>query len=183
MTDKKISKSCVVLTLIVLVCLAVIGFQAVEIKQLESSQFTFSPGESFPKLELLNLDNTPFIAADISQGVTLIYCFKAPYSACNSNLNTWNRIAQYFKGRVNILGIITNGNMEAAQQLESRKVDFQIFLPVNEKSFKRKIRLIYNIAQTIIIHDNKVISVKPGTLTENDLKSVLSIIKTKISSH
>jgi hypothetical protein len=183
MLKKKVSIFTIIPTVMLLGAFALIGIQALKIQELKNNLFSLIPDEKVPKLELVSLENNLLDKSTFSSGAKVLLVFKTPCSVCNPNLNTWNRIAQYFKGKVDVLGIITDGDMEAAQQLESKKVDFQIFLPINEKSFKRKMRLNYNIAQTIVIHDNKVLSVTLGTLADIDLKSILSIIKSKISSH
>lgn len=182
MTDKKISRSSVILTLIVLVCLIVIGFQAVKIKRLENNRFTFAPGESLPNLELLSLDNTPFKAADLAQGVTLLYCFKIPCSACNSNLNSWNNIANFFGDRIKAVGIIPDGDPAALQLVEEKKISFPLYVPVDKMMLKKKMRLKMNTAQTIIVHNNKVMMIKLGDLSLDDLNDLVLTIKKIISS-
>jgi peroxiredoxin len=180
--DNRISTRNVIMTLLVLVCITVIGFQAVQIKKLKASLFTFDHGDTLPQLELQNLDNNPPDSSGFSQGISVLLIFKTPCSSCNANLNSWNNLAKFFGDRINVLGIIPDGDPAAFRLIEEQKVNFPLYMPQNKDAFSRKMRLKLNMAQTIVVHNNKVKAIKIGALSAEDLNFLVSTIKTLIST-
>jgi peroxiredoxin len=180
--EKRISILNVILTLLVLVCITIIGFQAVRIKKLKASLFTFDQGDTLPRLELDNLGNNPPDTSGYSQGVTVLLIFKTPCSSCNANLNSWNNLAKFFGDRIKVFGIIPDGDPTAFQLIDEKKVIFPLYIPADKEDFKRKMRLKLNMAQTIVVKNNKIRAIKIGDLAAGDLKSLLSTIKALIST-
>lgn len=155
----------------------VIGLQYIKNKRFEESYFSLVPGETLPALDLISLDNIRVNLSEIKGPLALII-FKTPCTTCNANLNVWKNLAQYFGERVNMMGIISDGDTKAAAEFIGDKVaNFKIYMPMDKEAFKKQMRLKLNMAQTIIVYNNKVREVKLGVLSADDLNALIAAFK------
>ncbi len=182
MKNKRVSVVNVILVILLLASTIFIGSLLVTIERLEGSLFSLALGEKLPELKLVALDNTNLNTSSFSQGVSVLFCFKIPCSSCNSNLSSWNNLAGYFGDRIRVIGIIPDGASEAFQLQEGKRVNYPLCMPVDREAFARQMRLKINMAQTIVIYNNEVIAVKFGTLSGDDLKSLVSTIEALIKN-
>ena len=172
MENKKVSVIAV-LSSIILICIVIIGFQYLRIKQLEGNAISLAYGGSLPDLKLTPLSNSNHHK---SKKIKLIFIFKSPCSSCNANLNTWKNFSRYFGDKVEVLGIILDGRMEAERLNDEQGVDFQLYLPENVASFKNKMHIKLNMAQTIIVSDDKVVSSHMGILSYQQIEEIMKRI-------
>ena len=182
MKNKNVSTLNVILTLLILVQTIIIGFLYIKNKKISQNQIIFSAGEPLPALELLNLDNTPQETDTFAEGVTVLFIFKTPCSACNSNLGSWNKITKFFGNRIKVMGIIPDGDPAAFQLVDEKRVNFSLYVPADQNTLREQLRLRLNIAQTMVVVDNKVMTSKIGILSPEDLQSLVFGLKKIISS-
>jgi peroxiredoxin len=135
---------------------------------------SLATGTPLPNMELTPINQQ---SATESKKIKLIFIFKSPCSACNANLTAWKRFTQYFGEKIEILGIILDGRMEAQRLIDEESVNFQLYVPENIESFKEKMHIRLNMAQTIITSDNKVMSIRIGTLKYTDIERIIKTIK------
>jgi hypothetical protein len=157
-----------------LICFVIIGFQHTIIKNLKKNTVSMVPCTSIPDMELTPINHQ---SATQSKKIKLIFIFKSPCSACNANLTAWKRLTQYFREDIEIRGIILDGKMEAQRLLDERSVNFQLYVPENIESFKEKMNIRLNMAQTIIVSDNKIVSIRLGTLKYTDIEGMVKTIE------
>ncbi len=162
-----------------IICLILIVIQNRTIDNLEMNTVSLAPGISLPPLDLSPI-NQPTEAE--SKKIKLIFIFKSPCSACNANLSAWKRLAGYFEKKIDTLGIVLDGNFEAQRLMDDASVDFKLYVPEDVDRFKEKMHIKLNMAQTIIVLDNKVIYVRLGTLKHTDIEGILKTIKETLKS-
>lgn len=170
-------KAVILITILIstnLICLIIIGVQNFIIKNMEKKMVSLTPGASLPDLELTSVKQ---LSSTESKRIKLIFVFKSPCSACNANLNAWKRLAQYFEDKIEVRGIILDGRFEAERLMDEKSVNFQLYVPGNIGSFKKKMHIKLNMAQTIIASDNKVILSRIGNLQFNDIEEIIMRIK------
>lgn len=170
-------KAVILLTILVatnIICIGVIGFQNSIIKNLEKYTISLIPGALLPDLEITPVEQP---SSTESKKIKLFFVFKSPCSACNANLNSWKRLAQYFEGKIEVQGVILDGRIEAKNLMEKEPVNFPLYVPENIGAFKEKMHIRFNLAHTIIASDNKVKLTRIGTLEFNDIEEIIMIIK------
>lgn len=170
-------KSVVLITILIVtntICIMIIGFQNLLIKNLEKNTVSLAPGTSIPDLELIPVKQ---LSSAESIRIKLIYVFETPCSACNTNLNAWKRLSQYFEDKIEVVGIILDGRSEAERLMNEESINFQLYVPENINSFKERMHIRLNMAQTIIALDEKVMLTRIGNLSFNDIDEIIMFIK------
>lgn len=155
----------------------IIGFQNLIIKNLGKNTISLVPGTSLPILELVPVKQLSTTQSTEGKRIKLIFVFKSPCAACNTNLNAWKRLAQYFKDQIEVSGIILDGRSEAQKLMDKEPVNFQLYVPGNIRAFKEKMHIRLNMAHTIIASDKKVMLTRIGNLEFSDIEEILMLIK------
>lgn len=172
MKDQKVSALTMVLTAIILVALVVIALQYLQIKRLKNEKQGLSVGDTLPALDLISMDNTHWDYNSLFYGVTLFISFKAPCTACNPDISTFVNLKKYYGNKINILGVIPDGNQTGFQLQTEGKVNFPLYIPIEPREFRQKIRLLNNTEQIFLLDKNKIISVKSGLLSDDDVREL-----------
>jgi peroxiredoxin len=109
--------------------------------------------------------------------ISVIFIFSQPCTPCEKNLTFWKKITSVSKKKIDIYGIVFGDISEATRFSESLKLNFPIFIPTHEKQFKKKFRVKFNLSQTILCREAKVIYCKAGELSTDDYFEIVKIIK------
>ena len=129
----------IALTLIIFILAAVTGILYTKVKRLERNQLTFTPGETLPGLELLNLDNFPLRHRNVIIRRLPSYLFLKPRVLPVTLIcRPGTKIAKYFGNRINIMGIIPDGDPAAFQLMDEKKVRFSLYAPADEGRIAEK---------------------------------------------
>jgi hypothetical protein len=114
-----------------------------------------------------------------SNGVPIILCiFSRPCSPCDENILLWNRIASFLKDKAWVFGIVI-GKPEVAQELSAKtRLDFDVFVPRDERSFIKALRAYSPSSQTIICLNAKATRVHIGNLSPENAVSIIEEIRT-----
>ena len=146
-------------------------------KDLVNSLPYFIKGEKIEYFDLINMNgknvNDQLLLGDKP---SLIFVFSRPCSPCNKNIIYWKNMAEIFKGKVNIYGVILNSATEAFNLKEKSKVDFHLFIPENINKFIKHFRIKLNLAETNIYKDGvKYTSI--GDLSGEEAVKIINIVK------
>jgi peroxiredoxin len=176
MIKGKVSTIEIVLISTAIVAVLISGILFIKSRIIRSESHSLAVGDTIPQLELITIDNEPFDQSIFEKGFVLVFCFEVPCAKCNKNLNYWINLAQYFNGRIKTVGIIPDGDPEAFRLMEDRKINFPLYLPSDQNSLRKRMRLKTRRAQTIVVFNKKIKAVKVGILTLDDLKFLRTII-------
>ncbi len=170
----------IIISVVLLVLLGIIGAQAITIRNQRLNSFCLNPGESISKLNLINLKNEPpnekIFSPNLNK-VTLLCIFQTPCSICSKSVGAWKALADYFRGRIAVIGIIPAYNPVSSNFGELGQLNFELYQPRNVEEFRLNMRLKSKLSQTIIVQGNKVIAIKIGDLDGEDFESLLKTIK------
>jgi hypothetical protein len=172
--EKKAKAAIAILIFTNLTCIIIIGIQQSIIKNMGKNMVYPVPGISIPDIELTPINHQP---PNQNKKIKLIFIFKSPSSACNANLTAWKRLTQYFREDIEIRGIILDGKIEAQRLIDEKSVNFQLYVPEDIETFKKKMHINMNMAQTILVSDNKIISIHLGTLKYTHIERMINTIE------
>ncbi len=74
-------------------------------------------------------------------------------------------------------GIILDELSEMIALSQSFPLTFELYCPCDQNKFRRKFDTKYNLAQTILYKNNKIVYKKDGTLEMDDYFDIVKIIK------
>lgn len=164
-----------------IICIIIIGFQVDTIRNLEKNMISLAPGTALPELELAPVSQlTSQLTISETKRVKLIFIFQSPCSACNANLNAWKKLALYFEGKIDIRGIVLDGEMEAQRLLEKEPLHFELYVPEYSRHFREQMHIKLNMAQTIVASDDKIVFLRLGNLSYEDIDELIRLIKTAL---
>lgn len=120
------------------------------------------------KLDASALKRNPF---------SIIFIFEQPCSICNKNIDYWKGLRKLVKNNIPIYAIVLDNYAQMFDLHQSGRLNFKLYAPNNREEFIKHMRIRFNIAQTILLKEDSVISVKLGTLSNDDFLDILKIIK------
>jgi hypothetical protein len=114
-----------------------------------------------------------------SNGAPVILCiFSRPCSPCEENIVLWNRIASFLKDKAWVIGIVI-GKLELARDLAANmRLDFEVFVPEDERSFIKELRAFSPSSQTLVCLNARTTRIHIGNLSPEDAVSIMEEIKT-----
>lgn len=122
-------------------------------------------GERIEYFDLKGMDEQVIDESNLEEeGTSLIFIFSRPCSPCNRNIVFWNRTANILKDDVRVFGIILDDFSRAHDFSQSKKLHFNIYVPVDLNRFVEQWRLKLDLAQTVLYHDLQVKTVEIGDL-------------------
>lgn len=132
--------------------------------------------ESIDEMVLISEDGTTVKRFKMSTyEMSAVFIFSRPCSPCNKNIPFWRRIASLKKA--DILGIIVEDATKMANFAESMDLNFKLYCPEDISKFKENLRLKFDLAQTLLLRQGKIIYVKVGELTPQDYFEIASKLK------
>jgi peroxiredoxin len=166
---------------VIIISVYVIVMQARENRFLRENIPHLLPGEEISYFQLIGTDTEAINLNALSEKLVFIYIFKTPCSKCNENVMCWNKMAKILKDKADFYGISLSGYADMLEISKSSGLNFSMYSPEDSEKFIRSWKLKFNIPQTIIYHNGKVLMVKLGNLNGKDyikmLKKAKSILK------
>lgn len=176
---KKINLSCILTIIGISIIFGFVLFKYNQrLQQITNSIPYIVPGDSIEYFELTGMDTSKLSASDLSiEQPVLIFIFSRPCSPCNKNIPYWKKIAKILNSRITTYGIVLSGLTEAYNFSEKAKLTFPVYVPNDIKQFIKKMKIKFNLPQTILYHKDKVYLTKLGKLDGDDTVDIINTAK------
>jgi peroxiredoxin len=136
-----------------------------------------APGNIVEQFELVDLDGKAIDSATLlSSKYTIFFIFKRPCPTCDSNIFLWKKMARAYKDKVTAIGIALS-DIKAVERLKSiKKINFPILLPADLKGFEETFKLKFDLSQTTLFYNGKVVFNRRGELNAEEYLKIKKII-------